>query len=58
MAQETAKFRWPKLVQAMIDDVCITGTNLRPSGAFREIKSIQTTLQRLREEIIRDVKLQ
>ncbi|KAL7916925.1 hypothetical protein GGI35DRAFT_51305 [Trichoderma velutinum] len=57
MAQETAKSRWPTLVQGMIDDVCITGAELRPSLALEEIKSIQRRLQRLREEIISDDKL-
>lgn len=57
MAQETAKSRWPTLVQGMIDDVCITGAELHPSLALEEIKSIQGKLQRLREEIISDDKL-
>ncbi|KAH7142949.1 hypothetical protein B0J13DRAFT_636779 [Dactylonectria estremocensis] len=57
MAQETAKSRWPKLVQGMIDDVCITGAELGPTPAFEEIKSIQGKLQRLKGEIISDDKL-
>ncbi|KAH7175069.1 uncharacterized protein B0J16DRAFT_273343 [Fusarium flagelliforme] len=57
MAQETAKFRWPKLVQGMVDDVCETSTELPPSPALDEIKSIQTKLHNLKDEIISDGEL-
>ncbi|KAM0546983.1 hypothetical protein ACHAPJ_010646 [Fusarium lateritium] len=57
MAQETAKSRWPKLVQGMIDDVGVTGSELDPSPALEEIKSIQRKLERLREEIVNDDQL-
>ncbi|KAF4968885.1 hypothetical protein FSARC_3784 [Fusarium sarcochroum] len=57
MAQETAKFRWPKLVQGMIDDVDTTGADLDQSQASEEIKSIQRNLQRLKEEIVNDAQL-
>ncbi|KAH7310841.1 hypothetical protein B0I35DRAFT_514823 [Stachybotrys elegans] len=57
MAQETAKSRWPKLVQGMIDDVCTTGAELGPTPALDEIKSIQGKLQKLKEEIIGDAEL-
>ncbi|KAM5526570.1 Protein-glutamate O-methyltransferase C1393.13 [Fusarium oxysporum f. sp. phaseoli] len=51
MAHETAKSRWPKLVQGMIDDVRVTGAELAPSRALDEINSIERRLGRLREEI-------
>ncbi|KAF5707594.1 DUF89 domain-containing protein [Fusarium mundagurra] len=51
MAQDTAKSRWPKLVQDMIDDVRVTGTELTTSRALDEINSIERSLERLREEI-------
>lgn len=54
MANETATSRWPKLVQGMIDDVCITSAELPSSSALEEIKSIQRKLQEIREEILRD----
>ncbi|KAF4414589.1 DUF89 domain [Fusarium acutatum] len=57
MAHETAKFRWPKLVQGMIDDVCVTGAELAPSRALDEINSIERSLKRLREEITSDDQL-
>ncbi|KAJ4243810.1 Hairy/enhancer-of-split with YRPW motif protein 2 [Fusarium torreyae] len=57
MAQETAKSRWPKLVQGMIDDVGVTGSELDPSPALDEIKSIQRKLKRLREGIVNNDQL-
>ncbi|KAG8670815.1 Hairy/enhancer-of-split with YRPW motif protein 2 [Fusarium poae] len=57
MAQETAKSRWPKLVQGMVDDVCETSAELPPSPALDEIKSIQTKLHKLKDEIISDDEL-
>lgn len=51
MAHETAKSRWPKIVQGMIDDVRVTGAELAPSHALDEINSIERSLRRLREEI-------
>lgn len=57
MANETAKYRWPKLVQGMIDDVCITSAELPSSRALEEIKLIQRKLQELREEILNDGRL-
>ncbi|KAF9774680.1 hypothetical protein IL306_007293 [Fusarium sp. DS 682] len=57
MAHETAKSRWPKLVQGMIDDVCVTGAELAPSLALDEINSIERSLERLREEITSDEQL-
>ncbi|KAF4993982.1 hypothetical protein FGRMN_6113 [Fusarium graminum] len=57
MAHETAKFRWPKLMQGMIEDVHGTITELSPSAALDEIKSIQIGLNALREEIISDDEL-
>ncbi|KAM5526463.1 duf89 domain-containing protein [Fusarium oxysporum f. sp. phaseoli] len=57
MAHETAKSRWPKLVQGMIDDVRVTGAELAPSRALDEINSIERRLGRLREEITGDDQL-
>lgn len=57
MAHETAKSRWPKLVQGMIDDVRVTGAELAPSRALDEINSIERSLRRLREEITGDDQL-
>ncbi|KAF4498376.1 DUF89 domain [Fusarium agapanthi] len=57
MAQETAKSRWPKLVQGMVDDVRVTGTELPTSRALDEIDSIERSLERLREEITGDDQL-
>lgn len=57
MAQETAKYRWPRLVQGMVDDVFETSTELPPSPALDEIKSIQTKLHNLKDEIIADGEL-
>lgn len=57
MAQETAKSRWPRLVQGMVDDVFETSTELPPSPALDEIKSIQTKLHNLKDEIIADDEL-
>ncbi|KAM0268846.1 hypothetical protein ACHAPA_004780 [Fusarium lateritium] len=57
MAHETASHRWPKLVQGMIDDVCISAAELCPSSAFEEINSIKKKLQILREEILNNDKL-
>jgi damage-control phosphatase, subfamily III len=57
MAHETAKSRWPKLVQGMIDDVRVTGAELAPSRALDEINSIERSLERLREEITGDDQL-
>ncbi|KAH7189777.1 hypothetical protein BKA60DRAFT_626517 [Fusarium oxysporum] len=51
MAHETAKSRWPTIVQGMIDDVRATGAELAPSRALDEINSIESSLTRLREEI-------
>ncbi|PNP76161.1 hypothetical protein FNYG_10450 [Fusarium nygamai] len=57
MAQETAKSRWPKLVQGMIDDVIVTGAELAPSRALDEIRSIEISLKRLKDEITGDDQL-
>ncbi|KAF5233961.1 hypothetical protein FANTH_12357 [Fusarium anthophilum] len=57
MAQETARSRWPKLVQGMVDDVRATGAELATSRALDEIDSIARSLVRLREEITGDGQL-
>jgi hypothetical protein len=57
MAQETAKSRWPKLVQGMIDDVRVTGAELAPSRALDDIRSIEISLGRLKDEITGDCRL-
>ncbi|KAF5982071.1 DUF89 domain-containing protein [Fusarium coicis] len=57
MAQETAKSRWPKLVQGMIDDVRVTGAELAPSHALDDIRSIEISLERLKDEITGDCRL-
>ncbi|KAF5679579.1 DUF89 domain-containing protein [Fusarium heterosporum] len=57
MAHETAKFRWPKLMQGMIEDVFETMTELAPSPALDEIESIRIRLHTLRDEIISNDKL-
>ncbi|KAF5570435.1 DUF89 domain-containing protein [Fusarium pseudoanthophilum] len=57
MAKETAKSRWPKLVQGMIDDVCVTGAELAPSRALDEMRSIEISLETLKAEIAGDDQL-
>ncbi|KAF5963097.1 DUF89 domain-containing protein [Fusarium bulbicola] len=57
MAQKTARYRWPKLVQGMIDDVHAAGAELATSHALDEIDSIERSLVRIREEITGDGQL-
>jgi len=57
MAQETAKFRWPKLVEGMIHDVRATRSQLVTSSAYDEIILIERSLGRLKEEINNDAPL-
>ncbi|KLP15843.1 Uncharacterized protein LW94_9639 [Fusarium fujikuroi] len=57
MAQETAKFRWPKLVEGMIHDVRATGSELVTSRAYDEITLIERSLGRLKKEINDDAPL-
>lgn len=57
MAQETAKFRWPKLVEGMIHDVRAAGSELVTSRAYDEITLIERSLGRLKKEINDDAPL-
>ncbi|KAF4340144.1 DUF89 domain protein [Fusarium beomiforme] len=57
MARETAKSRWPHLVQSMINDVYVTSTELGSSLALDDLNAIMISLNRLREEITTDGQL-
>lgn len=58
MARETAKTRWPKIVQNMVDDLEESlGQSDRPEQ-IEEGRRIQATLRIIKGEIMQDKQLQ
>lgn len=58
MAQATAKTRWPKIVQGMIDDVQQTIDESKSEQQVAQGPSIIKGLQKLKDDIVGNEELQ
>lgn len=58
MAWATARTRWPKIVQGMVDDVQLSTAASPSSKHSKEGHDIQSALQQLKNEILQNDALQ
>jgi hypothetical protein len=54
MAKETARKRWPKIVQGMIDDVAETTMETRNAAVQDEADTIKSALKEIKEEMLQN----